>query len=353
MAVWEDKFIRVNPYSRPAKKLQAVRKLVLHWTANFGATAMNHFNYFNNLNDRYASAHIFVDKTQALCIIPLDEIAYHANDVQQRNADGSPWRGVPELLPNANYLAIGVEMCVEKDGTFHPDTIARTEDVFVELCKRYKLDPLKDIVRHWDITHKHCPEPWVQDGQKFIEFKQRVNAKLNGAVEKPAPTPAPAPAPAPSKPSAPSTPSLPVLKNGDKGEAVKELQTLLNTHGYKLTVDGDFGAMTEGAVRDFQAKNGLAVDGVVGSQTWAKLKAPVAKPKYTLPTETLKLGDKGEAVKQLQTALNAAGFSCGAVDGDFGEKTLAAVKAFQQANNLTVDGIYGNQTRSVLSAKLN
>ncbi|GCD83653.1 hypothetical protein PTHTG4_27170 [Parageobacillus thermoglucosidasius] len=177
MPVWTEKFIRKNEYSRPGLKLKGVRKLVLHWTANPGASAENHFKYFDQTiiqAKRYASSHIFVDKNEAINIIPLDEVAYHAND--------GTYRGVPELKPNANFLSIGVEMCVEKDGTFHPNTIARTEDVFVELCKKFKLNPMKDIVRHYDITHKNCPAPWVKDFKAFEDFKKRVQAKLNQAV---------------------------------------------------------------------------------------------------------------------------------------------------------------------------
>ncbi|MED3562233.1 N-acetylmuramoyl-L-alanine amidase [Bacillus xiapuensis] len=183
MSTWIEKYINKNQYSRPAEKLNDVRKLVIHYTANNGGTAMNHFNYFNNLRDRYASAHIFVDKNEAINIIPLNEIAYHANDVQKRNADGSAWRGVKELLPNANYLSVGVEMCLEKDGTFHADTVERTVDVFVDLCKKFKLDPLKDIVRHFDHTAKNCPAPWVTDFKQFVDFKKRVDAKLNPSKE--------------------------------------------------------------------------------------------------------------------------------------------------------------------------
>jgi len=177
MSAWYDKFIPINPYSRSGQKITAVRKAVIHWTANYGATALNHYNYFKNLSGRYASAHIFVDKNEAICIIPLNEVAYHAND-------GS-YRGVPELKPNANLLSVSVEMCVEKDGSFHPNTIARTEDVFVELCRMYGLNPLTDIVRHYDITHKNCPAPWVSNGQLFIDFKNRVNAKMKGSSPTP------------------------------------------------------------------------------------------------------------------------------------------------------------------------
>lgn len=58
-----------------------------------------------------------------------------------------------------------------------------------------------------------------------------------------------------------------IIKKGSKGESVKWLQYELNKHGYKLSVDGDFGAKTEAAVKDFQSKNKLVVDGIVGKNT--------------------------------------------------------------------------------------
>jgi peptidoglycan hydrolase-like protein with peptidoglycan-binding domain len=61
------------------------------------------------------------------------------------------------------------------------------------------------------------------------------------------------------------------LLSGSSGGAVKELQEALNKQGYNLSTDGIFGANTEAAVRDFQKKSGLAVDGIVGKNTWSKL----------------------------------------------------------------------------------
>lgn len=61
------------------------------------------------------------------------------------------------------------------------------------------------------------------------------------------------------------------LRKGSVGADVKELQTLLNVSGAKLTVDGDFGTKTEEAVKTFQQKNNLTVDGIVGKQTYAAL----------------------------------------------------------------------------------
>lgn len=66
--------------------------------------------------------------------------------------------------------------------------------------------------------------------------------------------------------------TLTMLKNGSKGNQVKNLQILLNAKGYSCgTADGDFGAKTEKAVRAFQTANGLVSDGIVGKDTYNKL----------------------------------------------------------------------------------
>jgi hypothetical protein len=64
---------------------------------------------------------------------------------------------------------------------------------------------------------------------------------------------------------------LPVLRQGASGEAVKGLQRELVDAGYSLTVDGSFGPTTYSAVRAYQSKTGLVVDGVVGNNTWGSL----------------------------------------------------------------------------------
>ena len=69
-----------------------------------------------------------------------------------------------------------------------------------------------------------------------------------------------------------------VLQRGNTGDDVKALQQQLNVAGYNLDVDGSFGPKTQAAVKDYQAKNGLAVDGYVGAQTSASLAGLTAKP---------------------------------------------------------------------------
>src|SRR4051794_12187396 len=76
-----------------------------------------------------------------------------------------------------------------------------------------------------------------------------------------------------------STAGKPVLKQGDKGRDVQDLQQQLNTHGAALTVDGDFGHLAKQAVLQFQSSNPpLKADGIVGPQTWAALAGSTPPP---------------------------------------------------------------------------
>jgi peptidoglycan hydrolase-like protein with peptidoglycan-binding domain len=139
----------------------------------------------------------------------------------------------------------------------------------------------------------------------------------------------------------------PTLQIGDKGAKVKELQELLNKRIPKpdaIKVDGDFGAKTEAVVKTVQYQFLLKRDGIAGPLTWKSLRAnaPVEKP-------TLKRGNKGEQVEFAQQVLKDGGYYKGAVDGDYGVGTEAAVKAFQKDKKLTVDGVIADKTWKALS----
>ena len=91
-----------------------------------------------------------------------------------------------------------------------------------------------------------------------------------------------------SAPGTPATVDKPILRRGSKGEAVRMLQGLLD-----IKTDGDFGPITENAVRAFQRKNDLVVDGVVGPRTWAALDKIEQIPMYyTAPRILSEGGDE-------------------------------------------------------------
>ena len=138
--------------------------------------------------------------------------------------------------------------------------------------------------------------------------------------------------------------SQPKLRQGDRGQAVRTLQTKLNESGASLTVDGSFGPATNSAVRSLQSASGIGVDGVVGPQTWNALSGSSSsgssQPK-------LRQGDRGQAVRTLQTKLNESGASL-TVDGSFGPATNSAVRSLQSASGIGVDGVVGPQTWGAL-----
>ena len=151
------------------------------------------------------------------------------------------------------------------------------------------------------------------------------------------------------------------LKSGAEGQAVRALQRRLRELGYYHgSVDGSYGRETENAVMAFQLSRGLKADGVAGTSTLAALygSSATAAPRTATPqptTEisstgyiTLESGSSGEQVKTLQNRLKELGYYHGNVDGNFGEGTETAVMAFQQNNNLTVDGKAGPATQRVL-----
>lgn len=186
-----------------------------------------------------------------------------------------------------------------------------------------------------------------------------------------------------------------VLKTGSVGAAVKQMQRRLSELGYlKGAADGAFGKDTAAAVKAFQIKCGITVDGTLNFETYIRLyssEAPSAgseaaapaptqapddnwfiesQPATAAPTiiptpvptptsapinstsvafpGTLSKGSTGAAVKQLQKRLIELNYLTGAADGAFGNATKAAVKAFQAARGLNVTGDVDQLTHNAL-----
>ena len=152
-----------------------------------------------------------------------------------------------------------------------------------------------------------------------------------------------------------------VLRTGSRGGAVEQLQFWLNTISQyvasipSVSVDGSFGSRTAAAVRAFQRRYGLAVDGVVGEATWNAIYAQFFSIQSdngtpnAYPGTALRQGDEGQNVRLVQFWLKIARTVYAAlnnptVDGQFGAATKRAVEAFQRYFGLTADGVVGRTT---------
>jgi peptidoglycan hydrolase-like protein with peptidoglycan-binding domain len=130
---------------------------------------------------------------------------------------------------------------------------------------------------------------------------------------------------------------------------VAGLQVALKAHGlYTGPVDGVSGPGTVAAVKLFQARKGLAVDGRAGQRTRAAL-GPLGRP--LLGRRYLARGAVGFDVSVLQFLLQARGFCSDAPTGAFDARTAEAVRAFQRAHGLVADGIAGPQTLGALAGQ--
>jgi N-acetyl-anhydromuramyl-L-alanine amidase AmpD len=179
--------IPVNEFSRPGIKLQAVKGIVLHYTACNGAPAVNIANYFGNLRlqnpndsqpDTYASAHFAVDENTIVQVLPEDEMAYEV---------GANWY-TPEALSRLssypNNCTIGIEMCIDENGNILEGTFQNAADLTAYLCQKYGLG-INNLWRHYDITHKNCPAPWVANPSEWERFKQAVAARIGKVSAQP------------------------------------------------------------------------------------------------------------------------------------------------------------------------
>lgn len=152
-----------------------------------------------------------------------------------------------------------------------------------------------------------------------------------------------------------------VLRTGSRGGAVEQLQFWLNTISQyvasipSVSVDGSFGSRTAAAVRAFQRRYGLAVDGVVGEATWNAIYAQFFSIQSdngtpnAYPGTALRQGDEGQNVRLVQFWLKIArtvytALNNPTVDGQFGAATKRAVEAFQRYFGLTADGVVGRTT---------
>ncbi len=127
------------------------------------------------------------------------------------------------------------------------------------------------------------------------------------------------------------------LTNGSSGSDVAELQDYLMTKGVfpYHTATGYYGNITVEAVKDFQQKRNLKVDGIAGPQT-------------NHAVQVLRQGNIGKQVVHIQSQLKKAGHYQSAVDGIYGSGTKQAVTSFQQQQGLAADGIAGPNTRARL-----
>jgi len=248
----------------------------------------------------------------------------------------------PASILNHNY---GLPFCVEMIGNFdigNDKFEGIQKDSMLKLAK-YFYNKGKYVRFHNENAAKTCPGTSIKKSTFMSEVK---GYKDNGI-----------------KVEAPKTqvktevvynkPTSTLLGKGNRGEAVKTLQSLLNKKGFNVgTVDGVFGDKTEDALIAFQKEAGIGVDGIYGQQSKKSLEN---YKKASSPTPTPSKMSGNNNIRSFQSWLNANYKTGIGVDGLYGNNTeKAAVKALQTELNkqygskLAVDGLFGSKTESAI-----
>lgn len=149
------------------RAISQIKYIVIHYTANDGDTDENNGAYFKN-NDVDSSAHYFVDDDSITSSVPENYIAWHCGGKTYKH----------KTCRNAN--SIGIEICDDvKNGVIYPSakTIQNVLDLTKSLMKKYNI-PKENIIRHFDVTGKHCPAYWVDNAKWKSEFWNKLTDEL-------------------------------------------------------------------------------------------------------------------------------------------------------------------------------
>lgn len=167
-------FVACNTDNYRAGRTQPVRYIVMHYTANNGDTAKNNCDYYHRVGGLQASAHYFVDEYGAMQSVREGDTAWHC---------GARAYWHPECR-NAN--SVGIEMCSRKraDGSYYikPETVANAAALAKDIMQRYGIDT-DHVLRHYDVTGKRCPMPWVDDPAQWVAFKDMLTLERTNEEE--------------------------------------------------------------------------------------------------------------------------------------------------------------------------
>ena len=157
---------RLTLVNRTIVNSRKIKYIVIHYVGAV-STAKNNVDYFYD-KDRKASAHYFVDEKSIWQCVDDSNIAWHCGGAKVYYSD----------CRNGN--SIGIELCCKKksDGTwyFESQTLNNAIELVQYLMKLHGIK-IENVIRHYDVTHKVCPEPFVRDEQAWNNFKRRISMK--------------------------------------------------------------------------------------------------------------------------------------------------------------------------------
>lgn len=158
----------LTKYNYTVLQNKDIQYIVIHYVGSV-SSAKNNASYFAN-NKLKSSAHYFVDETSIWQSVEDKNMAWHCGGGLQGNGGHTFYQKC------TNFNSIGIEMCCKKTSSghwyFQNSTVQNTVELVRHLMAKYNI-PLERVIRHYDVTGKLCPEPYV-DEREWEKFKNRL-----------------------------------------------------------------------------------------------------------------------------------------------------------------------------------
>lgn len=159
---------KLTPYNFTALKNKQNEYIVIHYVGAVSSAKNNAMYYANN--QLKASAHYFVDETSIWQSVADKDMAWHCGGGLQGSGGHTFYKKC------TNYNSIGIEMCCKKTSTgrwyFQDSTVDNTVELVRHLMKKHNI-PVERVIRHYDVTGKNCPAPYVDEAE-WERFKNRL-----------------------------------------------------------------------------------------------------------------------------------------------------------------------------------
>jgi len=187
-----EKLLTINPFSRPGRLLAVCRGIVFHYVGVPNQRAINTWGFFEKTcpaDKHYSSAHYIIDLNGDIYhAVPDNEVAYHCGSSIKDPKSGriyTDWArkkfgfyASDPVSTSPNFCTIGIELCIDSQGNFTPETLQAAVELATKLVEKNRLS-IDDIGTHnLVVGWKDCPLPWVKNPALFDDFKERVKEKL-------------------------------------------------------------------------------------------------------------------------------------------------------------------------------
>lgn len=157
-----NRVIDLTNINRDISNNRNIQYIVMHYVGAV-SNAKNNGTYFRNAY-RGASAHYFIDENDCVQVVEDKNISWHC---------GTNGQYKHPFCRNSN--SIGIEMCCKNNGDwyFEDATISNTIELVKELMQKYNI-PIENVIRHYDVTGKICPQPYVKNESDWYNFKSKL-----------------------------------------------------------------------------------------------------------------------------------------------------------------------------------